>query len=284
MTPSGKCLNCESTLTGRYCSQCGQKVTSSRPTVGHFFSETVESLTHADSRLWKTLWFLLSKPGFLTKEFFEGKRSRYLPPIRLYIVLSVAFFLILALLPSEATLSPNQAAEPGVESAINIDLDCKKIHYEGPFSDLLRKQLEHVCERLKETGGVEALGQAFLANVPKAMWALLPLFAMFMLLFWWRPRRLYAEHVLFLIHNHSAVFAVLSFNMIFDVIVPEFLRGGLGIIIPFYLVWYTWRGLRVFYDDSIRLAVFKFSSLTILYIFCAAFVLTVTGIAAALTF
>lgn len=284
MSGSGNCPNCESPLGGRYCAQCGQKIDSSRPTFGHFFSETIESLTHADSRLWKTLWLLLSKPGFLTKEFFEGRRSRYLPPIRLYIVLSVAFFLILALSPDQATVESNQSAALTAERTINIDLDCKKIAYDGPFSERLGKQLEHACERLKGTGGIDALGKAFLANVPKAMWVLLPLFAMFMLLFWWKPRRLYAEHVLFLIHNHSAVFAVLSINLIFDVIVPEAVRGGLGMILPFYLLWYTWRGLRVFYGDSRGLAVFKLSALTILYAICSAIVLTVTGIAAALTF
>lgn len=126
MSGSGNCPNCESPLGGRYCAQCGQKIDSSRPTFGHFFSETIESLTHADSRLWKTLWLLLSKPGFLTKEFFEGRRSRYLPPIRLYIVLSVAFFLILALSPDQATVESNQSAALTAERTINIDLDCKK--------------------------------------------------------------------------------------------------------------------------------------------------------------
>ena len=62
-------------------------------TVAHFAAEAFESISHADSRLWKTLWYLLSRPGFLTREFFEGKRVRYLPPFRLYLVISVVFFL-----------------------------------------------------------------------------------------------------------------------------------------------------------------------------------------------
>ena len=56
-------------------------------------AEAFESISHADSRLWRTLWYLLSRPGFLTREFFEGKRVRYLPPFRLYLVISVVFFL-----------------------------------------------------------------------------------------------------------------------------------------------------------------------------------------------
>ena len=65
--------------------------------MAHFAAEAFESISHADSRLWRTLWYLLARPGFLTREFFEGQRVRYLPPFRLYLVISVLFFLIVGL-------------------------------------------------------------------------------------------------------------------------------------------------------------------------------------------
>ena len=92
-----RCTDCGVTLYGRYCADCGQKHESAPPTVGHLVEETFETLTHADSRLWRTLRTLLMRPGVLTQEHFAGRRARYLPPIRLYIVLSVTFFLMLAL-------------------------------------------------------------------------------------------------------------------------------------------------------------------------------------------
>ena len=64
------CLNCDAVVTDRYCARCGQEVQQSRPTVGRFLAEGIQSLTNADSRLWWTLWCLVSKPGFLTKEYF----------------------------------------------------------------------------------------------------------------------------------------------------------------------------------------------------------------------
>ena len=63
----------------------------------HFASEAMEDLTHADSRLWSTVGALLFKPGFLTCEFLAGRRVKYLPPLRLYLVLSLLFFVIAAL-------------------------------------------------------------------------------------------------------------------------------------------------------------------------------------------
>ena len=96
--PSGPtpCANCGATVVGHYCSNCGQRFEHEIHSVWHFTREATEDLTHADSRLWGTLYALLFKPGFLTREFLDGRRVRYLPPLRLYLVLSVAFFLIIS--------------------------------------------------------------------------------------------------------------------------------------------------------------------------------------------
>lgn len=92
------CANCGSLLTGKYCSRCGQRH-DDHPVhhFWHFVSEATEDLTHADSRLWRTLSALLFRPGLLTREFLEGRRARYLPPVRLYLVVSVIFFIIVGL-------------------------------------------------------------------------------------------------------------------------------------------------------------------------------------------
>lgn len=88
------CANCGTPLGGEYCNHCGQRHEPHVHSVGHFASEAFESVTHADSRLWRTLWFLLAKPGRLTLEFFEGRRVSYLPPFRLYLVISLLFFVV----------------------------------------------------------------------------------------------------------------------------------------------------------------------------------------------
>jgi hypothetical protein len=88
------CANCGASLSGRYCSACGQRHEPQIHSVAHFAAEGFESISHADSRLWRTLWYLLSRPGFLTREFFSGRRMSYLPPFRLYLVISVVFFLV----------------------------------------------------------------------------------------------------------------------------------------------------------------------------------------------
>src|SRR3954453_15254567 len=96
------CANCGAALSGRYCSSCGQRAESAAHSVGHFLHEAIEAFTHADSRLWRTLVPLLRRPGFLTREYFAGRRARYLPPLRLYLIMSVLFFVLNAVLATGA--------------------------------------------------------------------------------------------------------------------------------------------------------------------------------------
>lgn len=63
----------------------------------HVAAELFEDLTHADHRVWRTLKPLLLRPGEVTVEYLRGKRARYTPPFRLYIVLSLLFFLTASL-------------------------------------------------------------------------------------------------------------------------------------------------------------------------------------------
>jgi hypothetical protein len=69
------CANCGATVPGHYCANCGQRVEHAVHSLWHVISEVAEDLTHADSRLWRTLSALLFKPGYLTTEFLAGRLS-----------------------------------------------------------------------------------------------------------------------------------------------------------------------------------------------------------------
>ena len=94
--PLPRCDNCGASVAGRYCGNCGQRLEAPVQSLWHFLKVAFEDVTHADSRVWRTLWALLFKPGYLTRQFLDGRRASYLPPVRLYLVLSVVFFLWLA--------------------------------------------------------------------------------------------------------------------------------------------------------------------------------------------
>ncbi|HEX8783696.1 MAG TPA: DUF3667 domain-containing protein, partial [Steroidobacteraceae bacterium] len=90
---TARCDNCGAAVSGHFCAACGQRLEAPVQSLLHFTREATEDLTHADSRLWRTIGALLFRPGYLTREFLAGRRARYLPPVRLYLVISVAFFL-----------------------------------------------------------------------------------------------------------------------------------------------------------------------------------------------
>jgi hypothetical protein len=88
------CLNCGEVLTGQHCSHCGQRarvqVISLWGLIKDFFGDVFDW----DSRLWRTLRPLAFRPGLLTQEYLRGRRAHYTPPFRMYLILSVVFFLM----------------------------------------------------------------------------------------------------------------------------------------------------------------------------------------------
>ncbi|MFT5022601.1 MAG: hypothetical protein ACI9O3_000194, partial [Colwellia sp.] len=48
-----------------------------------------------DSRAARTILPLVTRPGFLTNEYITGKRVHYVPPLRLYLFVSIVFFITL---------------------------------------------------------------------------------------------------------------------------------------------------------------------------------------------
>jgi hypothetical protein len=91
------CLNCGEVLTGQHCAHCGQRAKVRVLSLGSLLRDLFGDLTEFDSRIWRTLRPLALKPGWLTTEYLRGRRTLYTPPFRMYLVLSVLFFLATSL-------------------------------------------------------------------------------------------------------------------------------------------------------------------------------------------
>lgn len=90
-----RCGNCSALVNGfSFCPQCGQKTDTHVLTFREMLEEFVDGLFNMDSRIWRSLLPLALQPGRLTLEYLRGRRMHYLPPFRLYLILSVIFFLI----------------------------------------------------------------------------------------------------------------------------------------------------------------------------------------------
>lgn len=93
---AARCENCDAALQGEFCHQCGQSVHNPIRHAGHAIEEFFEAFWHLDGRLWRTLRDLMV-PGRAASSYLAGHRQRYIPPLRLFVVLSVLTFFIGAL-------------------------------------------------------------------------------------------------------------------------------------------------------------------------------------------
>jgi len=106
------CANCAAPMQGEFCHECGQSVHSVLKPMHHMVEETVETVLHIDGRIVHTLPPLLLKPGFLTMEYFGGRRVRYIAPFRLMFVLCLLSFFVFHLAIDQITAKVNAGGHP----------------------------------------------------------------------------------------------------------------------------------------------------------------------------
>ena len=94
---SDNCLNCGTGLEGPFCYYCGQPDKRMLRFFPVLMRELLEDFIDFDSRFARTIKPLLFRPGTLTRNYLDGKRFRYTPPIRLYLFSSLFFFLLATL-------------------------------------------------------------------------------------------------------------------------------------------------------------------------------------------
>jgi hypothetical protein len=228
------CLNCGAIVEEKFCPQCGQENIETHENffsmVGHFVSDYL----HFDSKFFRSLIPLFTKPGFLSMEYWEGRRVRYIHPLRLFFFIAIIFMIVTSLFYNkygdtikeqtiistspkydEKTLSDMPQAE---RQQVNADkeLEAEQIARFHHGIDLLFKIMNYVT------------------------FFFLPLYALVFKLLYIRRKSFYVDHLIYTVHLQSfayLLFALLAllpliFNIPIDFIVPTvFLAVFIYIII-----------------------------------------------------
>lgn len=295
---SPNCLNCGYHLRGQYCGQCGQRSRSRLISLWELVSDAFGDLFELDSRIWKTLLPLVFRPGRLTHDYLQGRRARYMPPFRMYLVMSLLFFVVaffnpreeLSLLfeaPATADSEPETAAEPdspvfvfrdGDEDGGEIDEadECYEIgpaDLEGMPAFLTRRmtpeRLTQVCLKLFEDKGKSFMEKA-MGNVPTALILLLPLMALVLKALYPLSRRFYVEHLLFFVHLHAFLFLLLTLQILFvraatALALPDAIIALLIIPSALYAPVYLFVAMRRVYGQGRFVTFLKYILLLIAY-------------------
>lgn len=251
------CRNCGAPAPLKFCPECGQETALHPPTLGEFVHEFVGHYVALEGSLWRTLAMLLRRPGRLTREYLDGRRRRYVQPLRLYLTTSFLFFLVLKLTAGSlapetqvkvgerhVTLSQFQA-EAASEAAgtasgprhgpleVVRPVACGQAGQPacGRIATILDRGLAQLQQHPQET--MAHVRSHFLGWAPYAIFVLLPVFAGIVQLAYRGRRMTYGEHFVFSLHLHAFWFlALLGASLL-----PDSIGGLLECAIPVYGVW-----------------------------------------------
>jgi Protein of unknown function (DUF3667) len=180
-----ECRNCGAALHGRYCHACGQKAGTAEVTLNDLMHEGVHEFVHLDGKIFQTLKLLLFRPGELTTEFLAGRRARYIPPLRLYLVCSLVFFALAAWTRS-----------PFIDVHLTKDDIADSAEREATQQAIVAR-LEHLRDEMTH-------------NTPRAMFVLMPVFGLLSWACYRRSQPYYVPHLYYAIHFHAFVFLMFA--------------------------------------------------------------------------
>jgi hypothetical protein len=251
--PLPYCENCGAEMTGPFCARCGQHAVDYRRSFGRVFLDVLDSFLNWDSKFFATLGLLLVKPWRLTNDFLSGKRVRYVHPLRLYLLVSVAFFFGVHQLarqanihngPDKAELTPEKRAKleqrlakmpPDAQAATRKAMENGQnersfLHIgpdeNNPNASAFEKWMNaRVKEKIGENGvNVKVFFLTLVSNLPAMMLCCVPLFAFVLKLLYIFRRVFYIDHLIYALHIHA--FAYLA------IMIVGFSTWGLGRVAP----------------------------------------------------
>lgn len=256
------CKNCGASTQGNYCQQCGQATHLHVPSAREFLHEFIAHYVALEGKLWKTLALLISKPGMLTREYIEGRRVRYLEPLRVYLTFSIIFFALFKISGVEVARfeDPSPALASAVaegrarETVLGPAVGASAAEYERILATLDKKASnvhpvlrERVARfmSLSPVAQKAALKQAFYSYTPYAIFAMMPLFALYLKILYLGSGRRYGEHFLFALHVNAFAFLMLAVM----ILIPETWKF-MTFALLLWLVFYLPLAMRRVYDSG----------------------------------
>lgn len=291
------CLNC-GTPTGEninFCPQCGQENVNKRQPFWSILVDAITGFFSIDSKTFRSIFPLLFKPGFLTNEFVAGRLVNYVHPARMFITITIIYFLVFSMFNRKTETFkvsfPEDRVVNGDTNNINLNFGDLNIDYfrvmelmKAGVTDVNTMadsiQLEKTFWNklmLRQVMKSKAMSrEAFLSyyksRLPWIMFAIMPVFAIIMKLIYIRRKRLFIDHLVFAYHYHSFVFLLMLIGLLLLKIWPGIPQWPFAL----WILWYLLRSMIKVYDDSFFKAFLRFFLISILYIFAGALVFLIS--------
>ncbi|HST08378.1 MAG TPA: DUF3667 domain-containing protein [Gemmatimonadaceae bacterium] len=220
------CLNCGEPLAGAFCSSCGQRDIPPYPSTRELAIDAISEFSGWDGRLAATFRALVRRPGLLTLEFLEGRRVRYISPLRLYLTTSVVYFLVAASAPTvrlgDGTTLPSGlrvgTTVPGSKGSApqrvanatreSLDRELTPSQRDSALADIAKAPALMRPSMRRAVIDPTGFKRSILENMPRLLFVLLPVFAGIIAVFY--RHRKYPEHLYFALHLYAFIFLALA--------------------------------------------------------------------------
>ena len=276
------CRNCSAPLSGEYCSQCGQREGRGDLLFSELLGEVAGDFFAWDSRIWRTLIPLVFRPGFLTAEYMAGRRARYVPPLRLYLIISFVLFLLLSFASpieisgQDATVAGQSAEQSGTgeepaETVVRIGIDSADEEASTAGAEAADdisgrieladedspRWLQQIDQRMEDNAAAlqddpgEFVAE-LLEYLPQMMFLMLPLFAVLLRICYLFSPYHYLQHLVFSLNYHSFAFLLYLIRSALEQL-DTHIGGFLFLFLLAYLPVGLWRA----YGSGVSGAIFK---------------------------
>lgn len=256
------CLNCAEPLLGPYCWSCGQEDLDLHRPLKQLARDAVGDLLNLDTRFLRTIGPLLFRPGFLIREYLAGRRVRHVQPLKMYLLATLIFFSLVALLPRKhftvvrTTERPLEAPTGGVRFSLPTIDD---------QSTWFAQRIEEASDNAQKDP--DRFGATVIANLPRAFFLLLPAFALLLKLFYWKQDRYYLDHLIFALYFHAFVFTALTLRLpLTRSWMPHWIETPLALLLWLWLFLYLPIALRRVYGGTWKKTALKLAGLLSLYV------------------
>jgi hypothetical protein len=280
------CPNCQTKLSAsdNFCPNCGQENDNKRQSFSRVMSDLITGFLSVDSRFTNSIPALLFKPGFLTTQFIDGKRNRYLNPVRMFITIVVIYFLFASTGETVSVNDNRNSTAVVIDSALSASAqtasaspDSIRPNEDQPEFEIGAEDYPRIRELVKagvkDTDAVlDSIGEEktfwnrfwysemikfaasdfdefkkyLYSKLPWVIFMLMPVFALLLKLFYIRNRILYIDHLIFAFHLHSFVFLTGWFYLL----ITEYIGANVDLILFWIIVIYTVAALKKVYNQS----------------------------------
>jgi hypothetical protein len=243
------CLNCGAEVKGKFCSECGQENLEVKENIFHIVGHFVSDYFHFDSKFFRSVVPLFTKPGFLTKEYWDGRRVSYIHPLRLFFFITIIFVIASSYFYSHYEKLIKS-------SAFSFTADSALLKFDDAYLAKLNDTVKVFVGKDHDSVTVKEIRRekADAKGVPSKVWEgtnhviknlkyvtffLLPVYGFLFKLLYIRRKSFYVDHLVYMMHVQSFIYTVLSIIFLLTLLLPvplDMVRRISVLILFIYLV------------------------------------------------